>query len=185
MRLFYAVELPRGVRQALARLRPNETWAEDYRWVEPELMHVTLAFLGEQPETSLEELKAIGQRAGAASQPGVLTIAGAGKFGSPRAPRVLWVGLQGNLDALNALQERLAVELRQAGYYLEDRAFSPHITLARRRQQARPGPPPPWPPAHQPGPFKAPVDQLTLFQSQLSPSGARYTPLAQFPLTGR
>src|SRR5256885_899713 len=101
MRLFFAVELPHEVQNALAKLRSEQAWARDYRWVEPESTHITLAFLGEQPEAALEALTQLGQQAAARSKAGKLTIGGPGSFGPRSAPRVLWVGLGGDLDKLH------------------------------------------------------------------------------------
>src|SRR5216683_1634177 len=172
MRLFFAVELPHEVHLALGRLRSVED--SDYRWTDPSLLHVTLAFLGEQPEERLEALQGIGAAAARASSPGHLTLGHAGSFGSRKAPRVLWVGLDGDLAALDALQSHLDTRLRAASFTLEDRPFSPHITLARRRDAARSGPPEGWPPQRLNTPFE--MDHLTLFQSRLSPRGATYVP---------
>jgi len=58
MRLFFAAELPEQVRNLLGGLRLAE--AADYRWVDPGLLHVTLAFLGQQPQARLEALEQVG-----------------------------------------------------------------------------------------------------------------------------
>src|ERR687885_351049 len=110
MRLFFAVELSRDVQSALGKLRPPDgvAWARDYRWVEPESMHITLAFLGEQPQEKLEILTQIGAAAARASHPGRLVVGGAGSFGPRKAPRVLWVGLAGDLPKLHHLQAALS-----------------------------------------------------------------------------
>ena len=179
LRLFFAVELPPDVQTALGRLRPSAEWARDYRWVDPAMMHVTLAFLGEQPASALDALREVAAAAAGASRSGTLAVAAADRFGGSRAPRVLWVGLAGDLDALMRAQARLAEGLRATGFRLEDRPFQPHITLARRRGTP-PGPPPPWPPANRPD-QRFRIDHLTLFQSRLSPAGARYTPLERYP----
>ena len=182
MRLFFAVELPTEVQAALGRLNPNDA-SRDYRWADPSLMHVTLAFLGQQPPERLDTLRSIGAAAAAASPPGVLRLGQPGSFGSRKAPRVLWIGLDGDLAALEALQSRLTTGLRQASFEVEERAFSPHITLARRRESAHGGPPPGWPPTQrfsQSAEF--PMEHLTLFESRLSPRGPTYIPLAEFPL---
>jgi 2'-5' RNA ligase len=182
VRLFFAVELPGEVKAALGRLRPDAAWARDYRWVEPASMHVTLAFLGEQPETSLDALNQIGKQAASTSQPGQLLVGAPGSFGSRRAPRVLWIGLEGDLARLHQLHANLSYSLKQHGFPVEERAFSPHITLARRRDHASSGLPPVWPPAHPPHAQAAPLTRLTLFESQLGRAGAHYTALAQFSL---
>jgi 2'-5' RNA ligase len=165
----------------LGRLRPSDD-NRDYRWADPSTFHVTLAFLGSQPAEQLEALEQIGASAAHASAPGVLRLGESGSFGSKRAPRVLWVDLGGDVEALSALQHHLDVGLRAAGYALEDRPFRPHITLARRRETARGGPPVGWPPAVEHATF--PLNQLTLFESRLSPRGPTYVPLFEFPLTG-
>ncbi len=181
--MFYAVELPREVQSALGRLRPAEQDHDhDYRWVDPKLIHLTLAFLGEQPDERLPELDTVGRRAAAASHPGLLALGVAGSFGSRRAPRVLWVDLTGDLDALSGLHQALDNALRVAGFPTEDRPFRPHITLARRREQARGGAPVGWPPIVEPKTFN--LDRLTLMQSRLSPRGPTYTEVFQFPFAG-
>jgi 2'-5' RNA ligase len=182
MRLFFAIELPPNVRAALGRLRLAGDESRDYRWADPASLHVTLAFLGEQPAERLPILEEVGTTAAAASVPGVLSLGTAGSFGGRRTPRVLWVDLAGDVDALLALQARLDAGLRAAGFQLENRPFRPHITVARRRETAHGGPPPGWPPQVAGGSFT--LKQLTLFQSRLSPRGPTYIPLFAFPLGG-
>ena len=179
MRLFFAIELPEDVRTRLARLAPPPS-DPDYRAVAPSGMHVTLAFLGEEPAERLERLKALGAGAASASRGGTLSLGEAGSFGPRRAPRVLWVGLKGDVDRLAALQSRLSAALAASDFRVEDPPFSPHITLARRRQTARGGAPVGWPPPIESARF--PVQVLTLFESRLSPRGATYVPVETFGL---
>jgi RNA 2',3'-cyclic 3'-phosphodiesterase len=183
VRLFYAVELAADVQAVLARLRPNDE-SRDYRWVDASLLHVTLAFLGEQPAEKLEVLQQVGRAAASASRPARLALGTAGSFGGKRAPRVLWVDLAGDVEALLELQSRLDLALRGAGFALEDRPFRPHITLARRREIAKGGPPPGWPPQLSAAHTTFRMERLTLFQSRLSPRGPTYIPLFEFPLGG-
>jgi 2'-5' RNA ligase len=180
MRLFFAIDLPLEVQQRLGGLRvPDST---EYRWVEPKLLHVTLAFLGQQPEARLEALRQVGAAAAGASHAGVLRLGQAGSFGPRKEPRVLWVGLDGDVEALRALQQRLAAGLRGANFDLEDRPFAPHITLARRREGVRSAGPPPWPPVQTPEREAFQMDTLTLVESRLSPRGPTYIPRLEFPL---
>ena len=178
MRLFFAVLLPDAVRAALGRL---QTASADYRWVDPSSMHITLAFLGEQPEDRLSELQRIGAEA-ARSPGGTLRLGQAGQFGSKRAPRVLWVDITGDAESLLALQRRLTNGLRTGGFPVEEREFRAHITLARRRETARGGAPEGWPPAVEHASFA--MRELTLMQSRLSPRGPTYTPVFEFQLRG-
>ena len=180
MRLFFAIELPREVQRLLGGLRAAEQ--AEYRWVDPSLLHVTLAFLGNQPEERLPTLQQVGSAAASASQAAVLSLGQAGSFGPRREPRVLWIGLDGDLAALHQLQQRLAAELQREGFVLEDRPYSPHITLARRRERAPSTSPPARPPAGRIAGEPFTMDHLTLMESRLSPRGAAYTPLLEFPL---
>ncbi|MBV9602112.1 MAG: RNA 2',3'-cyclic phosphodiesterase [Chloroflexi bacterium] len=179
MRLFFAVELPAEVQAVLGRVRRDRE-NRDYRWVDPSLLHLTLAFLGEQPEERLDALQTVGAQAAACSQAGALRLGSAGHFGSARAPRVLWVDLAGDLAALTALHFQLTNKLREHGFPTEDRPFRAHVTLARRRETAHGGPPAGWPPDFDHRRFK--VAQLTLMHSRLSPRGPTYTPLFHFPV---
>ncbi len=183
MRLFFAIELPRDVQAILGRLRPNYD-NRDYRWVDPSLLHLTLAFLGEQPEERLNVLKQIGSSAAVESRTARLHLGEAGSFGSRRAPRVLWADLAGDLEALLSLQTRLEAGLRQADFPVEERAFRPHITLGRRRETAHGGAPQGWPPTLEAGDGAFTMDKLTLFQSRLSPRGPTYFPLSEFQIGG-
>ena len=179
MRLFFAVTLPSSVRSALARLQTTDA---AYRWVAAEQLHVTLAFLGEQPESRLAELESIGRGAASASDASTLHLGQPGSFGPRSAPRVLWIGLGGDIPALLHLASALTERLRDAGFPVEDRPLQPHITLARRRERAAGGSLAPWPPREAPSADTIPLDQLILFQSHLSPRGASYIPLGAFAL---
>jgi 2'-5' RNA ligase len=110
-----------------------------------------------------------------------LRLADAGTFGPHSAPRVLWVGLGGDVPALLALQSRLTDGLRNDAFPVEERPFSPHITLARRRDTAKSRPA--WPPENPPH-HAFTIRELILFQSRLSPKGATYTALGRWELGG-
>jgi 2'-5' RNA ligase len=176
VRLFFAVELSNEARGVLGRLRPTDD--REYRWVDPALLHLTLAFLGEQAEDRLPLLEQIGIAAATGMSPGVLRLGETGQFGGHRSPRVLWVDVAGDVDGLLALQRNLSDGLRHSGFDVEDREFRAHITLARRRETAHGGPPPGWPPTLEHVPFR--LDHLTLMQSRLSPRGPTYTPVFRF-----
>jgi 2'-5' RNA ligase len=178
--LFFAVELPSEARAALGRAAAADGGGRDYRWVDPSLLHVTLAFLGEQPEDRLAALEESAREAAGASTAGVLRLGAAGHFGSGRAPRVLYVDLAGDLAALAALHANLTRGLQTRGFATEDRPYRPHITLARRRESARGGPPAGWPPQVEHA--AVPMTRLTLMRSRLSPRGPTYAPLFHAPL---
>jgi 2'-5' RNA ligase len=181
LRLFFAIELPARIQSALSAWQQRDDTA--YRWVDPAMLHVTLAFLGEQPEQRLPGLSLIGTDAAARVPAFTLRLGDAGSFGPRRAPRVLWVGIGDGRSALGDLNAHLADGLRRSDFPVEDRPFAPHITLARRREGAPAAGPPAWPPASA-GTVSTRVTQLTLMQSQLGRGGARYTAVEHFPLAG-
>lgn len=182
MRLFFAVELPEGVRRSIATgLAELRRMMPAARWVRPEGLHVTLKFIGEQPEGLLEPL---GRDAGSALgdvSPVTVTLEGGGFFPSPRRPRVAWLG--GQADGLDAWAERLDRCARRHGVAEEGRGFSLHLTLARLDR--------PWS-EESVGAFLRAVAgwrlrpfvarEAVLFRSELAPGGARYTPLRRLPV---
>jgi len=110
---------------------------EHLRYVAPEQWHLTLAFYGEVDDTKVEALIAGLERAAARSRSMSVRLATAGTF--PRQPtkaRVVWVGLDGEVEAMRRLADRCAGAGRRARIAMEDRAFRPHLTVARARQGA-------------------------------------------------
>ncbi len=100
------------------------------RWSAPADLHLTLAFLGEVPHARLAGLLAALGPAVAGSPPVTVRLTGAGRFGS-RRPRVLWAGVEGDVDALAVLADRLAAAARHAGVPADERPYRPHLTLGR------------------------------------------------------
>jgi 2'-5' RNA ligase len=93
LRLFVALELPAEWREALgAEARALESAAPEFgRWVDPALMHVTLAFLGYQEEAALPIIQEAVRKAAAASAPFALRLGAAESFGGRRSLRVIWL----------------------------------------------------------------------------------------------
>lgn len=124
MRLFVALVPPAEVMAALPIL------PDGLRPVSADQIHLTLAFLGEQP--AAHAIAASLDRAVSGAAP-LLQLAGAGSFGS-----AVWLGLQGDLDRLAELARSVQHAVRSAGVVLEDRRWQPHLTVGRTR--GRPGP---------------------------------------------
>lgn len=136
-RLFFAVPLPEAVLDELAaaRARFEGAGALALRWVPADRMHLTLRFLGETPLNLTEPLRAAMSETAASTPPLELTLARWGTFGGGR-PRVLWVGMDGDVAGLQTLAEALAGALAPLGFEPDDRPFRPHLTLARVRERA-------------------------------------------------
>ncbi len=175
-RLFVAIELPEDVRERLAGLCNGLPGA---RWVPPENQHLTLRFIGEIPASEMPDL--IGALARITAPNFALSISGVGFFGQRKRARLAWAGVEKN-PALIELQRRVEAAVQRAGLPVEERKFSPHITLARLKV-TRPDRLGGWMEAHnlfRAGPF--PVTRFVLFSSFLSQSGAIYTAEAEFDL---
>ena len=142
-RAFIAVVPPKGVRAGLGKpvgeLRALDT-KDDVRWVTPDAMHITLAFLGQLAESKAAPLlDALGQTVAEVSSFD-LSIGKLGTFGERRrrgGAQVIWVGLEGDVDALGQLYERVSDAVRHVGLRVESRGFQPHITLGRVRRGRR------------------------------------------------
>ena len=131
MRLFVAVDIGDEVRASLAlELKALRKTHPDVKWVEPDRLHLTLAFLGEIPDERLSEISAAVDRAAKPSVAFSCAVKGLGWFGAERSPRVVWAGVEEALD-LMVLQTGIAEGLRGIGLAPEDRAFHPHLTLGR------------------------------------------------------
>jgi 2'-5' RNA ligase len=135
LRLFAAVDPPGEVCAQLTASLPAAD--ERLRYVAPAQWHLTLAFYGSVEEGKVDPLRAGLERAASRSRPLRLRLAGAGTFPRQAAKaRVLWVGLDGDVDELRRLADRCAGAGRRARIAMEARAFRPHLTVARVRQGA-------------------------------------------------
>ena len=176
MRLFYAIAADEDVKAAAAaavsRLRRAPG---DYRWVDPRDMHVTLRFLGETPEAMLPEFEARMRRAAAQSAPFEIVYGGVGAFETLDDPRVVWIGLDAGLERMEKVADLLGRD--------EERPFSPHLTLGRRRRAASP---PEFLAALRAEPalaLRRPVGKISLYASRPAPFGHAYEVLLEADLT--
>ncbi len=187
IRAFIAIELPAPIREALAALQDRLGRQEERaaKWVAPQGIHLTFKFLGDVPAERLPAItEAMTQVAGKHS-PLNLHLDRAGCFPGLERPRVIWIGLDGDLGALADLQRSIEIHLSRLGFPREDRGFTPHLTLARLRDTVTPEE------RHLLGTavrgLVVPTVEFTaieiaLIRSNLRPEGAIYTHLATAPL---
>ncbi len=101
------------------------------RWVNPSSIHLTLAFLGELTDEQLAEaiqaVEIVSQRV----LPFSYRLSHLGTFGSPRFPRVIWMGIEEPSGSLAFVHRMLNRQLQRHGFEVDTRPFSPHLTLAR------------------------------------------------------
>ena len=185
MRCFVAIDLPQEIKaeisrqQAAIRAASVRASARDQKinWTRPEGIHLTLKFLGETDRVNqvIEALQGIGP-----FEKFSVEVKGFGFFPDSRRPRVLWTGIEAS-PALPELAGQVETTLDRLGFAPEQRAFAPHLTLARFKS-----------PRSEPaldafikqhgelslGRFE--VSEFFLFESKLSPRGAEYRKVARF-----
>jgi len=187
-RLFVALEPPEPVRRRIAAAaaglrRAAGRAASEVRWVLDENVHLTVQFLGAVPEERVEGVGLALSAAAAAARPLSLEVKGAGGFPNARRPRVVWLGLGGDLAALGALAAELGRRLAPLGFPPEARPFSPHLTLGRARDpRGAPGLAGALAGAGDDEGFAWRAAELVLFESHLSPAGPRYEAILRAPL---
>jgi RNA 2',3'-cyclic 3'-phosphodiesterase len=185
VRLFVAINLPPACRDAIAAATAHvrEAFAREVRWSEAAGLHLTVKFLGEQPDEVVGALREAVRARLDGRERTVLTVAGAGAFPSPGRPRVLWFGVAAN-PVLLALYQDVEDAAADVGLPREAREFRAHLTLGRVRA--------PLPPesarlltaalaeSHVHRTFI--VESIELMRSHPSSQGARYERLWSVPL---
>ena len=183
-RLFLAVEIPDEAKEEMAglmdRLKPGVL--ELVRWTPRENVHLTLQFMGDADSSLVPKIEEQIRAAAGNSSPILLALGETGVFPHPADPKIVWIGLTGEVRRLVQLQGRLEGALRTLGFTPERRPFSPHITLGRVKRDITPkeagdigfG----WrrvrlPPAR----AGVPVNEVVLYRSQLRQGGPIYEKL--------
>ena len=152
-------------------------------WVRPENIHLTLRFLGEIDDSHVEKIAAHLRKHLAGVESFSLRVRGVGVFPSAKSPSVLWVGAEPLDGSLRLVQAATEAAAQTAGLKAEQRAFSPHLTLARVRDLVSVGSFSEILSQHRDfdgGEIR--VESVALFSSTLTPHGAPYACIKEFPL---
>ena len=186
MRTFIALEISQSTREALGNLAAGlKPRLGRISWVKPGRMHLTLKFLGEIEENLAGPIGDGLEEICAARAPFSLEVRGLGCFPNPRRPRVIWAGLQGDIERAGELQRAIDRRLEQLGFAPENKPFSPHVTLGRVKGDVRVGELQRALEEYSNSEFGIEnFDQVMLMRSQLRPEGPVYTPLGQYPMGG-
>ena len=184
-RIFCAVELPSEIRDRLhdhaARIRETVSEASA-SWSRPENVHLTLKFFGDVPTQKFPRISEAAERVVKGFESFRIAIGGTGVFPKPSRAQVLWIGVDDSSGRLSALQERLEEEFASEGFAREDRAYRPHLTIARIR---KPDGARRLADTHLQMGFKQieiAVKELVVFRSELSSKGSRYTAISRHEL---
>lgn len=133
-RIFIAIEVTPPLQRAIAVLQEQmRASGARLKWVKPHHMHFTLRFLGDLPAAQVARAAVAARLAAAAQAPFEVTLGGLGAFPTFDRPQVVWIGTRGGGDDLERLAAALETQLLRAGFGADGRAFRPHLTLGRAR----------------------------------------------------
>ena len=138
-RAFIAIDLPESVKPFLSEAQKAlKQYGFRVKWIRPQNIHLTLKFLGDTATADINKI-AEAMRLAASECPGLsLAAKGIGVFPNVRRPRVIWAGLDGQLEALADLQRALEAQLADLGFTRDSRPFKSHLTLGRVKGKIAP-----------------------------------------------
>jgi 2'-5' RNA ligase len=188
VRTFIAVEITGGIRTRAKKLIEQLARSgANVKWVEPENLHLTLAFLGEVPVLEIPDVCDTVQASIGDFEPFEIDVCGVGAFPDLRRPRTIWLGVGDGAEEMVALHDTLEKGLTKLGFRGENRRFRPHLTLGRVRQS----PMGLGELAQTIGQLKdlhveaMEVAEVVVFSSRLDRGGSEYEPLGTIELKGR
>ena len=182
LRLFVGIPVSGPCRDTLSRVTAHldGRLRSRVRWTRPEILHLTLQFLGDTPDETVDEVA--DALAALRFSPFELLPGGYGCFPNCRSPRILWVGAEQSGEQCTDLAGLVHEAMAPFGYKSGNR-FTPHLTLGRVRkplgddwEALLAGCEPQWP--------GFTVDRFVLWRSDLRPDGAVHTPVREFLLPG-
>ena len=185
IRSFLAFELPAEIREHIRVISKElRKMALPVRWVKIDNIHLTILFLGSVDEDTIgdiEEKVSVVVKGISAFKTKLSSV---GAFPHWRRPRVIWIGLNGDIERLSHLRDDLQKELTALGFISEKRPFRPHLTLGRFKGPINRDEDIEWicnkyrdinSDLHQ-------LNELILYKSDLKPDGPVYTKMATWPL---
>ncbi len=192
LRAFIAIklsgELKGHIAELQAELKRRAFGRDGLGWVKPEGLHLTLRFLGDIAEEQVGALGTLLREVAAGIKPFALEARGVGAFPNPRAPRVIWLGLQGtpeSMAALRRMQAGIEAGVAGLGFPREPREFTAHLTLARvRDRQSGAALAKVLEANHDRAVGSFTAASVGLIKSELRPAGAVYTTLVEVPFGG-
>jgi 2'-5' RNA ligase len=184
MRLFIAMPVPRDIQEELGRIVfLLKQKGGSVKWVIPKNIHLTMKFLGDTEENLVdsinEQIDAIAHDSAAVET--IITRLGA--FPNLSRPRIIWAGLDKNIEALAEVSGKVEEAAKALGFEAEERRFKAHLTLGRVRQAAGLGNLTSYMKSLDIPSMSFTMDRLVLFKSTLTPRGPIYDQLHEAVLT--
>jgi len=183
MRIFIALDIPDEIRARMMEyVERARLLLPEARWARPEGLHVTLKFVGEVSDARVPEMASA--LSVVKATPFAVSFQDVGFFPNPKSPRVFWIGVQGG-KALPQLAAMVDAALGKLGFKLEDKAYHPHLTLARAGaagslKQLQPI----LNPEAQPQFGTMTAQEFWMYRSESQHGGSRYAKLERFGLGG-
>lgn len=186
IRAFIAFPLPELITTRICDIQERlKSYGLPVRWVKPENVHLTLKFLGEVSLSTITGIAEVIEDTVRDFSPLILFTKGLGVFPGIKKPRILWIGISGDIKPLSEIQANLETNMEIKGFAKENRPFKSHLTLGRVKGDIHP--------ENlidilrsfsdfSSEPFEA--KELVLYKSELKPSGALYTKLQTVYLDG-
>ena len=182
-RTFVAIDIPASVKlkELLELLRADFT-EDKIRWVNPEILHITLSFLGDTSEQQIYYISEQLEKITSGYSSIDLHFKELGVFPNLRNPRVLWIGMERN-ELLENLQGEIEAMLCNYGINRENKPFSPHLTIARIKWIDDIDKLKYWLQKYKGETIqKTKIGEIIYYESRLTSNGPIYNPVKKFPL---
>lgn len=190
MRLFFGIFLPETVVDRITQIadglrrsmRPSSAVQSEVRWTPRAQIHITLQFLGNCDDLRADAARAAATRVGPRHASFRARVGGLGAFPDPERPRVLWASVRGAAP-LVSLADDLGRELAAEGFTFEERAYHPHVTIARiKERRAMRAASHALEQSTDEDAGEVLVDAFDLIESRTSQHGSEYTSIGRFTL---
>jgi len=186
IRFFLAFELPPAIREKIGAVSIElQKLTLPVRWGKVTNIHLTIIFLGSVDEDKIDDIKEKVNLAVKGFSVFKTRLNDIGVFPNWRKPRVIWIGLGGEIERLSTLREELQTGLKVLGFKPEKRPFAPHLTIGRfkglldRDEELKSI----LDRYHDLSGDLQYLNELVLFKSDLKPDGPVYTKMASWPLS--
>lgn len=177
MRCFIAIDLSEETKKEIDKFQKVISPSVHLRMVAPKNLHLTLVFLGEIEEARVRDrIREIVEEVARETKPFNLSLGKPEFFPKWGDPRGLWINLEGEIEELVRVQQKLATKLKEEQFVLERQDFSAHVTVGRSKGKSE---------RLEFAPFRKvefTVSSLTLFSSKLTPKGPMYGKIAEIGL---